>query len=131
MVARATRHKEYSLERRKSRSSQQFEASGLQPRNTLERMNSCSSEETQNIQLARSSEGKLARAMTCNSQVQNQTQTQARVQDFSLKPPDTTPNSRLSEGTLARAKELKQRARSSDKALARAKKQNSRQQLLV
>ncbi|KAL7172086.1 hypothetical protein ACSBR2_031725 [Camellia fascicularis] len=55
-------------------------------------------------------------------------QTQARAQDFSLESPDTKLNSRSSEGTLARAKELKHRARSSDKSLARAKNQNSGQQ---
>ncbi|KAF5932498.1 hypothetical protein HYC85_028669 [Camellia sinensis] len=71
MVARATRHKETSLERRKPRSNQQFEASGLQPRSTLERRKARSSEETQNIVLARSSEEKLARAKKCNLQVQN------------------------------------------------------------
>ncbi|GMP79565.1 hypothetical protein CsSME_00035053 [Camellia sinensis var. sinensis] len=83
LVARATRHKELSLERRKPRSSQQCEASGLQSRSILERQNARSSEETQNIDLARSSEGKLARAKKCNSQIQNQTHTQARAKDFS------------------------------------------------
>ena len=69
MVARATRHKKVSLERRKARSSQKCNASGLQPRSMLERQNARSSEELENIHLARSSEEKLARAKKHCSQV--------------------------------------------------------------
>ena len=87
MVARATRHKKVSLKRRKARSSQECNASGLQPRSTLERQNARSSEELENIHLARSSEEKLARAKKHNSQVLS---------------PDA--DSRSSDQTLARAK---------------------------
>ncbi|CAL5366166.1 unnamed protein product [Camellia sinensis] len=53
----------------KRRLSEQCEASGLQPRSILERKSARSSEETQNIQLAHSSEGKLTRAKKHNLQV--------------------------------------------------------------
>ena len=56
VVAQATRHKRTSLERKKRCSSEQCEASGLQPRSMLERKSARLSEETQNIVLARSSE---------------------------------------------------------------------------
>ena len=62
MVARATRHTKTTLERRKARSSQECNASGLQPWSTLERHNARSSKELENIHLARSSEEDLARA---------------------------------------------------------------------
>ncbi|KAF5936659.1 hypothetical protein HYC85_024165 [Camellia sinensis] len=86
LVARATRHKELSLERRKPRSSQESEASGLQPRSTLERQNARLSEETQNIHLAQ-----LKRRKARSSQ------------ETWLSSPESDADASSSEGLLARA----------------------------